>query len=153
MVSPPRKNAWTGPPKCCAWPRGTYQKRWDKALADGALLAAKLKALPPLPDQPAGVLRETMTTVDYGVLDKQNATGENRLTLSIAADGTLTHAVAEMPMEPQLNKVMQDSVKRWTYLPAVKHGQLRDAKAEVLVRYRNGRVSFVPAEPSVSPDD
>lgn len=94
-----------------------------------------------------------MTTVDYGVLDKQNATGENRLTLSIAADGTLTHAVAEMPMEPQLNKVMQDSVKRWTYLPAVKHGQLRDAKAEVLVRYRNGRVSFVPAEPRVSPDD
>ncbi|SDG66012.1 hypothetical protein [Janthinobacterium sp. YR213] len=132
---------------------GGYQKRWDKALADGALLAAKLKALPPLPDQPAGVLRETMTTVDYGVLDKQNATGENRLTLSIAADGSLTHAVAEMPMEPQLNKVMQDSVKRWTYLPAVKHGQLRDAKAEVLVRYRNGRVSFVPAEPRVSPDD
>ena len=132
---------------------GSYQKRWEQALADGALLAEKLKALPPLPDQPAGVLRETMTTVDYGVLDKQHAAGENRLTLSIAADGRLTYAAAEMPMEPQLNKVMQDSVKRWTYLPAVKHGQLQDAKAEVLVRYRDGRVSFVPAEARVSLDD
>lgn len=132
---------------------GSYQKRWEQALADGALLAEKLKALPPLPDQPAGVLRETMTTVDYGVLDKQHAVGENRLTLSIAADGSLTYAAAEMPMEPQLNKVMQDSVKRWTYLPAVKHGQLQDAKAEVLVRYRDGRVSFVPAEARVSLDD
>jgi hypothetical protein len=58
-----------------------------------------------------------------------------------------------MPMEPQLNKVMQDSVKRWTYLPAVKHGQLRDAKTEVLVRYRDGRVSFVPTDARVSLDD
>lgn len=130
-----------------------YQKRWDKALADGALLAAKLKALPPLPDQPAGVLRETMTTVDYGVLDKQHATGENRLTLTIAADGTLSYAAAELPMEPMLNKALLDSVKRWTYLPAVKHGQLQDAKVEVLVRYRNGRVSFVPADARVSPED
>ncbi|MEG0885528.1 MAG: hypothetical protein RSH52_30225, partial [Janthinobacterium sp.] len=130
-----------------------YQKRWDKALADGALLAARLKGLPPLPDQPAGVLRETMTTADYGVLDKQHATGENRLTLSIGADGSLTHAAAEMPMEPMLNKVLLDSVKRWTYLPAVKHGQLQDAKVEVLVRYRNGRVSFVPADARVSPED
>lgn len=130
-----------------------YQKRWDKALADGALLAARLKALPPLPDQPAGVLRETMTTVDYGVLDKQHATGENRLTLTIAADGTLSYAAAELPMEPMLNKVLLDSVKRWTYLPAVKHGQLQDAKVEVLVRYRNGRVSFVPADARVSPED
>ena len=130
-----------------------YQKRWDKVLADGALLAAKLKALPPLPDQPAGVLRETMTTVDYGVLDGQHATGENRLTLTIAADGTLSSVAAELPMEPMLNKVLLDSVKRWTYLPAVKHGQLQDAKVEVLVRYRNGRVSFVPADARVSPED
>lgn len=132
---------------------GSYEKRWDKALADGALLASKLKALPPLPDQPASVLRETMTTVDYGVLDEKQAAGENRLTLSIAADGSLTYAAAEKPMEPQLNKVIQDSVKRWTYLPAVKHGQLQDAKAEVLVRYRNGRASFVPAEARVSVED
>ena len=41
-----------------------YQKRWDKALADGALLAARLKAMPPLRDQVGGVQRETMTTVD-----------------------------------------------------------------------------------------
>ncbi|SDA56326.1 MULTISPECIES: hypothetical protein [unclassified Janthinobacterium] len=122
-----------------------YQKRWDKALADGALLAARLKAMPPLRDQVGGVQRETMTTVTYGVLDEQHATGENRLTLTIAADGTLSHAAAESPMEPMLNKVLLDSVKRWTYLPAVQHGQLRDAKVVVLVRYRNGRVSFVPA--------
>lgn len=122
-----------------------YQKRWDKTLADGALLAARLKAMPPLRDQVGGVQRETMTTVDYGVLDEQHATGENRLTLTIAADGTLSYAAAELPMEPQLNKVLLDSVKRWTYLPAVQHGQLRDAKVVVLVRYRNGRVSFVPA--------
>ena len=125
---------------------GAYQKRWDKALADGALLAARLKALPPLPDQVAGVQRETMATLDYGVLDAKHATGENRLTLSITADGSLTHAAAQLPMEPMLNKVLLDSVKRWTYLPAVKHGQLQDAKVEVLVRYRNGRVSFVPAD-------
>ncbi|MNL83810.1 hypothetical protein D3C87_2115690 [compost metagenome] len=56
-------------------------------------------------------------------------------------------------MEPQLNKVILDSIQRWTYLPAVKHGQLQDAKAEVLVRYRNGRVSFVPAEVRVSPEE
>ncbi|PLY39391.1 hypothetical protein CSZ94_26665 [Janthinobacterium sp. ROICE36] len=124
---------------------GAYQKRWDKALADGALLAAKLKALPPLPDQPAGVQRETMTTVTYGVLDEKQSSGENRLTLSIAADGSLSYAAAERPMEAMLNKVLLDSVKRWTYLPAVKHGQLQDAKVEVLVRYRDGRVSFVPA--------
>ncbi len=133
-----------------------YQKRWDKALADGALLAAKLKALPPLPplpDQVGGVLRETMTTVTYGVLDEKHATGENRLTLTIAADGSLSYAAAELPMEPMLNKVLLDSVKRWTYLPAVKHGQLQDAKVEVLVRYRNGRVSFVPAGAHVSPED
>lgn len=122
-----------------------YQKRWDKALADGALLAARLKAMPPLRDQVGGVQRETMTTVEYGVLDEQHATGENRLTLTIAADGTLSYAAAELPMEPQLNKVLLDSVKRWTYLPAVQHSQLRDAKVVVLVRYRNGRVSFVPA--------
>ena len=132
---------------------GPYEKRWDKALADGALLAEKLKALPPLPDQPASVLRETMTTVGYGALDEEQATGENRLTLSIAADGTLTYAAAQLPMEPQLNKVILDSIQRWTYLPAVKHGQLQDAKAEVLVRYRNGRVSFVPAEVRVSPEE
>ncbi|OEZ54090.1 hypothetical protein JAB5_09000 [Janthinobacterium sp. HH103] len=122
-----------------------YQKRWDKALADGALLAARLKAMPPLRDQAGGVQRETMTTVEYGVLDEQHATGENRLTLTIAADGTLSYAAAELPMEPMLNKVLLDSVKRWTYLPAVQHGQLREAKVVVLVRYRNGRVSFVPA--------
>ena len=121
-----------------------YQKRWDKALADGALLAAKLKAMPPLRDQVGGVQRETMTTVAYGVLDEKHATGENRLTLTIAADGTLSYAAAELPMEPMLNKVLLDSVKRWTYLPAVQHGQLRDAKVVVLVRYRDGRVSFVP---------
>ncbi|MGK5040727.1 hypothetical protein ACQ4WQ_10325 [Janthinobacterium sp. GB1R12] len=121
-----------------------YQKRWDKALADGALLAARLKAMPPLRDQVGGVQRETMTTVEYGVLDEKHATGENRLTLTIAADGTLSYAAAELPMEPMLNKVLLDSVKRWTYLPAVQHGQLRDAKVVVLVRYRNGRVSFVP---------
>ncbi|MGK5055357.1 hypothetical protein ACQ4WY_00295 [Janthinobacterium sp. LB2P49] len=124
---------------------GAYQKRWDKALADGALLAARLKAMPPLRDQVGGVQRETMTTVAYGVLDEKHATGENRLTLTIAADGTLSYAAAELPMEPMLNKVLLDSVKRWTYLPAVQHGQLRDAKVVVLVRYRNGRVSFVPA--------
>mgnify|MGYP003945157475 FL=1 len=122
-----------------------YQKRWDKALADGALLAARLKAMPPLRDQVGGVQRETMKTVEYGVLDEKHATGENRLTLTIAADGTLSYAAAELPMEPMLNKVLLDSVKRWTYLPAVQHGQLREAKVVVLVRYRNGRVSFVPA--------
>ena len=94
-----------------------------------------------------------MTTVDYGVLDARHATGENRLILSIAADGSLTHAAADMPMEPMLNKVMLDSVKRWTYLPAVKHGQLQDAKVEVQVRYRNGRVSYVPADARVAPED
>ncbi|MGK5011123.1 hypothetical protein [Janthinobacterium sp. MDB2-8] len=125
---------------------GSYQKRWDKALADGALLAAKLKALPPLPDQVGGVQRETMTTVTYGVLDEKQSSGENRLTLSIAADGSLSYAAAERPMEAMLNKVLLDSVKRWTYLPAVKHGQLQDAKVVVLVRYRDGRVSFVPAD-------
>ena len=132
---------------------GAYQKRWDKALADGALLAARLKTLPPLPDQVGGVLRETMTTVTYGVLDEKHATGENRLTLTIAADGTLSYAAAELPMEPMLNKALLDSIKRWTYLPAVKHGQLQDAKVVVLVRYRNGRVSFVPADAHVSPED
>ena len=132
---------------------GAYQKRWDKALADGALLAARLKALPPLRDQVAGVQRETMTTVEYGVLDEKHAAGENRLTLTIAADGTLSYAAAELPMEPMLNKVLLDSVKRWTYLPAVQHGQLLDSKVVVLVRYRNGRVSFAPGGVSVAPDN
>lgn len=71
-----------------------------------------------------------MTTVGYGALDEEQATGENRLTLSIAADGTLTYAAAHQAMEPQLNKVILDSIQRWTYLPAVKHGQLQDAKAK-----------------------
>ena len=132
---------------------GAYQKRWDKALADGALLAARLKALPPLRDQVAGVQRETMTTVEYGVLDEKHAAGENRLTLTIAADATLSYAAAELPMEPMLNKVLLDSVKRWTYLPAVQHGQLLDSKVVVLVRYHNGRVSFAPGGVSVAPDN
>ena len=132
---------------------GAYQKRWDKALADGALLAARLKTLPPLPDQVGGVLRETMTTQTYGVLDAKHATGENRLTLTIAADGTLSYAAAELPMEPMLNKVLLDSVKRWTYLPAVQHGQLQDAKVVVLVRYRDGRVSFEPGGVAVTAEN
>lgn len=132
---------------------GAYQKRWDKVLADGALLAAKLKAMPPLRDQVGGVQRETMTTVAYGVLDEKHATGENRLTLTIAADGSLSYAAAELPMEPMLNKVLLDSVKRWTYLPAVQHGQLRDAEVVVLVRYRDGRVSFVPGGVAVTADN
>ena len=131
---------------------GAYQKRWDKVLADGALLAARLKAMPPLRDQVGGVQRETMTTVEYGVLDEKHATGENRLTLTIAADGSLSYAAAELPMEPMLNKVLLDSVKRWTYLPAVQHGQLRDASVVVLVRYRDGRVSFAPGGVAVAPD-
>ncbi|WP_152598671.1 hypothetical protein [Janthinobacterium sp. RA13] len=130
-----------------------YQKRWDKVLAEGALLAAKLKAMPPLRDQVGGVQRDTMTTVAYGVLDEKHATGENRLTLTIAADGTLTYAAAELPMEPMLNKVLLDSVKRWTYLPAVQHGQLQDAKVVVLVRYRDGRVSFVPGGVAVTAEN
>ncbi|NVI83588.1 hypothetical protein [Janthinobacterium sp. BJB401] len=130
-----------------------YQKRWDKVLAEGALLAAKLKAMPPLRDQLGGVQRDTMTTVAYGVLDEKHATGENRLTLTIAADGTLTYAAAELPMEPMLNKVLLDSVKRWTYLPAVQHGQLQDAKVVVLVRYRDGRVSFVPGGVAVTAEN
>lgn len=132
---------------------GAYQKRWDKVLAEGALLAARLKALPPLRDQVGSVQRETMTTVAYGVLDEKHATGENRLTLTIAADGTLTYAAAELPMEPMLNKVLLDSIKRWTYLPAVQHGQLRDAEVVVLVRYRDGRVSFVPGGVAVTADN
>ncbi|WP_425251471.1 hypothetical protein ACPJXG_14540 [Janthinobacterium sp. NFX145] len=130
-----------------------YQKRWDKVLAEGALLAAKLKAMPPLRDQVGGVQRDTMTTVAYGVLDEKHATGENRLTLTIAADGTLTYAAAELPMEPMLNKVLLDSVKRWTYFPAVQHGQLQDAKVVVLVRYRDGRVSFVPGGVAVTAEN
>ncbi|WP_219118786.1 hypothetical protein [Janthinobacterium sp. UMAB-56] len=130
-----------------------YQQRWDKALADGALLAAKLKAMPPLRDQVGGVQRDTMTTVAYGVLDEKHATGENRLTLTIAADGTLSYAAAEKPMEPMLNQVLLDSVQRWTYLPAVQDGQLRDAKVVVLVRYRDGRVSFVPGGVAVTADN
>jgi len=132
---------------------GAYQKRWDKVLADGALLAVKLKAMPPLRDQVASVQRETMTTVAYGVLDEKRAAGENRLTLTITADGTLSHAVAELPMEPMLNKVLLDSVKRWTYLPAVQHGQLLEAKVVVLVRYRDGRVSFVPGGVAVTAEN
>lgn len=132
---------------------GAYQKRWDKVLAEGALLAAKLKAMPPLRDQVGGVQRETMTTVAYGVLDEKHATGENRLTLTIAADGSLSYAAAELPMEPMLNKVLLDSVKRWTYLPAVQHGQLRDAEVVVLVRYRDGRVSFVPGGVAVTAEN
>ncbi|WP_426070973.1 hypothetical protein [Janthinobacterium sp. DSP2-3-3] len=132
---------------------GGYQKRWDKALADGALLAARLKAMPPLRDQVGGVQRETMTTVAYGVLDEKHARGENRLTLTIAADGTLSYAAAELPMEPVLNKVLLDSVKRWTYMPAVQHGQLQDAKVVVLVRYRDGRVSFVPGGVAVTAEN
>ena len=58
-----------------------------------------------------------------------------------------------MPMEPMLNKVLLDSVKRWTYLPAVQHGQLQDAKAVVLVRYRDGRVSFVPGGVAVTAEN
>ncbi|MEF2266106.1 hypothetical protein V3C40_04845 [Janthinobacterium sp. LS2A] len=130
-----------------------YQKRWDKVLAEGALLAAKLKAMPPLRDQVGGVQRDTMTTVAYGVLDEKHATGENRLTLTIAADGTLTYAAAELPMEPMLNKVLLDSVKRWTYLPAVQHGQLLESKVVVLVRYRDGRVSFVPGGVAVTAEN
>ena len=132
---------------------GAYQKRWDKVLAEGALLAAKLKAMPPLRDQVGGVQRETMTTVAYGVLDEKHATGENRLTLTIAADGSLTYAAAELPMEPMLNKVLLDSVKRWTYLPAVQHGQLQEAKVVVLVRYRDGRVSFVPGGVAITAEN
>ncbi|OEZ87330.1 hypothetical protein JAB6_12620 [Janthinobacterium sp. HH104] len=132
---------------------GAYQKRWDKVLAEGALLAAKLKAMPPLRDQVGGVQRDTMTTVAYGVLDEKHATGENRLTLTIAADGTLTYAAAELPMEPMLNKVLLDSVKRWTYLPAVQHGQLLESKVVVLVRYRDGRVSFVPGGVAVTAEN
>lgn len=132
---------------------GAYQKRWDKVLADGALLAARLKAMPPLRDQVGGVQRETMTTVAYGVLDAKRAAGENRLTLTITADGTLSHAAAELPMEPMLNKVLLDSVKRWTYLPAVQHGQLREAQVVVLVRYRDGQVSFVPGGVAVTAEN
>ena len=132
---------------------GAYQKRWDKVLAEGALLAAKLKAMPPLRDQVGGVQRETMTTVAYGVLDAKRAAGENRLTLTITADGTLSHAAAELPMEPMLNKVLLDSVKRWTYLPAVQHGQLQEAKVVVLVRYRDGRVSFVPGGVAITAEN
>nr|WP_314605950.1 hypothetical protein [uncultured Janthinobacterium sp.] len=132
---------------------GAYQKRWDKVLADGALLAAKLKAMPPLRDQVGGVQRETMTTVAYGVLDEKHETGENRLTLTITADGTLSHAAAELPMEPMLNKVLLDSVKRWTYLPAMQHGQLQEAKVVVLVRYRDGQVSFVPGGVAVTAEN
>ncbi|MGX9729794.1 hypothetical protein ACWYXO_04050 [Janthinobacterium aestuarii] len=132
---------------------GAYQKRWDKVLAEGALLAARLKAMPPLRDQVGGVQRDTMTTVAYGVLDEKHATGENRLTLTIAADGTLTYAAAELPMEPMLNKVLLDSVKRWTYLPAVQHGQLLESKVVVLVRYRDGRVSFVPGGVAVTAEN
>ena len=42
------------------------------------------------------------------------------------------------------NKAVLDSVQRWTFQPAVKHGQLQAAKIDVMVRYRDGRVSFVP---------
>lgn len=132
---------------------GAYQKRWDKVLAEGASLAAKLKAMPPLRDQVASVQRETMTKVAYGVLDEKHATGENRLTLTITADGTLSYAATELPMEPMLNKVLLDSVKRWTYLPAVQHGQLLESKVVVLVRYRDGRVSFVPGGVAVTAEN
>ena len=132
---------------------GAYQKRWDKVLAEGASLAVKLKAMPPLRDQVASVQRETMTTVAYGVLDEKHAKGENRLTLTITADGTLSYAAAELPMEAMLNKVLLDSVKRWTYLPAVQHGQLLESEVVVLVRYRDGRVSFVPGGVAVTAEN
>ncbi|MEG2032681.1 MAG: hypothetical protein RR376_18695, partial [Janthinobacterium sp.] len=124
---------------------GAYPKRWDKALADGALLAKKLAALPAPPDQGASVQRDSMATVAYRVLSEAQANGESRLTLSIAADGSLSAARAEQVMEPMLNKVILDSLKRWTFNPSVKNGQFQDGKVDVLVRYRNGRVSFEPA--------
>ncbi|MCC7641809.1 MULTISPECIES: hypothetical protein [unclassified Janthinobacterium] len=125
---------------------GAYPKRWDKALADGAVLAKKLAALPAPPDQGASVQRDTMASVAYQVLNAAQASGESRLTLSIAADGSLTAARAEQFMEPMLNKVILDSLKSWTFNPSVKNGQFQDAKVNVLVRYRDGRASFVPAD-------
>ena len=132
---------------------GAYPKRWDKALADGALLAKKLAALPAPPDQGASVQRNSMATVAYRVLSEAQASGESRLTLSIAADGSLTAARAEQVMEPMLNKVILDSLKRWTFNPSVKNGQFQDGKVDVLVRYRNGRVSFEPAGVAATADN
>src|SRR5450830_795621 len=45
---------------------GAYSKRWDQVLDQGAVLAKKLQALPPLPDQAASVVSGSMQTVDYG---------------------------------------------------------------------------------------
>ncbi|MBB5369860.1 MULTISPECIES: hypothetical protein [unclassified Janthinobacterium] len=124
---------------------GAYPKRWDQALAEGVVLAKKLQALPPLPDQPASVVRDSMQTVDYGPPEPAMAEGQNRLTVSIGASGALTAVQAEQVMEPFLNQVVLLAVKSWTLQPAVQHGQLKDSKVDILLRYRNGRVSFVAA--------
>ncbi|WP_156484178.1 hypothetical protein [Janthinobacterium agaricidamnosum] len=46
---------------------------------------------------------------------------------------------------------MPQSMKTWTFQPAVKLGQLHDAKANLRVHYRNGQVGFTPAEVPAAP--
>ncbi|MBB5606554.1 MULTISPECIES: hypothetical protein [unclassified Janthinobacterium] len=128
---------------------GAYPKRWDQILDQGAVLSKKLQALPPLPDQAASIVSGSMQTLHYQVADPANAEGSNQLTLSIGANGALTSVQARQALETMLNQVILNGVKTWKLQPAVQHGRLQDSKVDILLRYRNGQISFMAA-PSAS---
>src|SRR5450830_354076 len=149
MVSNARSAAWIGQPRSCAWPSlaripnagirsWTRVRSWRKSCKPCRRCQTRPLASCPAPCRP------WITAPPEPAM----AEGQNRLTVSIDASGALTAVQAEQSMEPFLNQVVLQAVKSWTLQPAVQHGQLKDSKVDILLRYRNGRVSFTLAPPA-----
>lgn len=121
------------------------RKQWTAVLADGQQEMVRLAALPPLPDRPAGVERDTLHPVLHDDEGPLKLAGDSTLTISIDAAGVPRKIVASKPAHEKLNNAWLEQAKKWRYLPAISKGQLQASTVEVLVRYRDGKSSFSPA--------
>lgn len=129
-----------------AMPR-TFQKRWETVLADGQALAGRIAAKPDLPATRAAVALPSLPALVLTRPGMAELQGENALSISVSEGGAMTAVVSDQPMDPRINKLLIDHLKKWPYVSAIENGQIRSSSVEVLLRYRDGKMVFTLPAP------
>ena len=124
-----------------AMPRASG-KRWEQVLADGRELAGRIAAKPDLPATRAAVALPTLPALVFKPQDMAGLHGDNALSISVSEGGAMTAVVSDQPMDPRINKLLVDHLKKWPYVSAIENGQIRSSSVEVLLRYRDGKMLF-----------
>ncbi len=120
------------------------RKQWTAVIEEGKRQALRLAALPLLAERPASVERDTLQPVVYQDDEALKLAGESTLSITVDAAGLPQKIIASQAAHDKLNQSWLEQAKQWRYLPAISKGRLQASTVDVLVRYRDGKSSFIP---------